>query len=47
MLGRSEIFRAAAIVAVVAVFIVALVAINRRPSAPVVETSPHHQSSIR
>ena len=40
MLGRSEIFRAAAIVAVVAVFIVALVAVNRRPSAPVVETYP-------
>ena len=40
MLGRSEIFRAAAILALVAVFIVALVAVNRRPSAPVIETSP-------
>lgn len=40
MLGRSEIFRAAAIVALVAVFIATLVAVNRRPSAPVVETSP-------
>ncbi|CAH1664530.1 putative entry exclusion protein TrbK-alt [Chelatococcus asaccharovorans] len=40
MLGRSEIFRAAAIVALVAVFIATLVAVNRRPPAPVVETSP-------
>lgn len=40
MLGRSEIFRAAAIVALVAVFIATLVAVNRRPSTPVVETSP-------
>ena len=40
MLGRSEIFRAAAIVALVAVFIATLVAVNRRPSAPVVETFP-------
>lgn len=40
MLGRSEIFRAAAIVALVAVFIATLVAVNRRPSAPVVEPSP-------
>ena len=40
MLGRSEIFRAAAIVALIAVFIVTLVAVNRRPSAPVVEASP-------
>ncbi|TAI63364.1 putative entry exclusion protein TrbK-alt [Bradyrhizobium sp. Leo170] len=40
MLGRSDIFRAAAIVALVAVFIATLVAVNRRPSAPVVETSP-------
>lgn len=38
MLGRSEIFRAAAIVALIAVVITALVAVNRRPSAPVVET---------
>jgi conjugative transfer region protein TrbK len=38
MLGRSEIFRAAAIVALIAVFIATLVAINRRPAAPVVET---------
>ena len=40
MLGRSEIYRAAAIVALVAVFVATLVAVNRRPSAPVVETSP-------
>jgi conjugative transfer region protein TrbK len=40
MLGRSEIFRAAAIVAMVAVFIATLVAVNRRPPAPVVEASP-------
>jgi conjugative transfer region protein TrbK len=40
MLGRSEIFRAAAIIALIASFIAALVAINRRPSAPAVETSP-------
>ena len=38
MLGRSDIFRAAAIVALVAVFIATLVAVDRRPSAPVVET---------
>ena len=40
MLGQSEIFRAAAIVALIACFIAALVGINRRPSAPVIETSP-------
>ena len=40
MLGRSEIFRAAAIVALVAVFIATLVAVNRRPSTPVVEPLP-------
>lgn len=40
MLGRSEIFRAAAIVALVALFVATLVAVNRRPSAPVVETPP-------
>ena len=40
MLGRSEIFRAAAIVALIAVFIATLVAVNRRPTAPVVEKSP-------
>jgi conjugative transfer region protein TrbK len=40
MLGRSEIFRAAAIVALVAVFIATLVAVNRRPPTPVVETAP-------
>jgi conjugative transfer region protein TrbK len=38
MLGRSEIFRAAAIVALIAVFIATLVAINRRPATPIVET---------
>jgi conjugative transfer region protein TrbK len=40
MLDRSDIFRAAAIVALIACFIAALVAINRRPSAPVAETFP-------
>lgn len=40
MLGRSEIFRAAAIVALIAVFIATLVAINRRPAAPAVEPPP-------
>lgn len=40
MLGRSEIFRAAAIVVLIACFIAALFVINRRPSTPVVETSP-------
>ena len=41
MLGRSELFRAAAIVALIACFIAALVAINRRPLAPTAdETSP-------
>ena len=41
MLGWSEIFRAAAIVALIACFIAALVAIDRRPSAPTAdETSP-------
>ena len=40
MLGWSEIFRAAAIVALIACFIAALVAINRQPSAPIAETSP-------
>ncbi len=40
MLGRSEIFRAAAIVALIAVFIATLVAVNRRPAAPAVEASP-------
>lgn len=40
MLGRSEIFRAVAIVALIAVFIATLVAVNRRPSVPVVETAP-------
>lgn len=40
MLGRSEIFRAAAIVALIGCFIATLAAINRRPSAPAVENSP-------
>jgi conjugative transfer region protein TrbK len=34
MLGRSEIFRSAAIVALIAVFVATLAAINRRPTAP-------------
>ncbi len=40
MLGRSEIFRAAAIVALIACFIATRAAINRRPTAPVAETLP-------
>ena len=40
MLGRSEIFRAAAIVALIAVFIATLVAINRHPAARAVEIPP-------
>jgi conjugative transfer region protein TrbK len=40
MLGRSEIFRVVAIVTLIAVFIATLVAINRRSSAPGVETPP-------
>src|ERR1700691_2159187 len=40
MLGRLEIFRAAAIVALIAVAITALVVTNRRHSAPIVETPP-------
>jgi conjugative transfer region protein TrbK len=40
MLGRSEIFRAAAIVTLIAVSIATLVAMNRRPTAPAVETPP-------
>ena len=48
MLGRSEIFRAAAIVALIAVAITALVVTNRRHSAPIAETaSDHRQPSIR
>lgn len=40
MLGRSEIFRAAAIVALIAVVITALMVTNRRHSAPVAEAPP-------
>ena len=40
MLGRSEIFRAAAIVALIAVAITALVVTNGRHSAPIAETPP-------
>lgn len=40
MLGRSDIFRAAAIVALIACFAATLFAINRRPSMPVVEPLP-------
>ncbi len=40
MLARSDLCRAAAIVVLIAVFIAALVAINRRPSRPVVESVP-------
>jgi conjugative transfer region protein TrbK len=40
MLGRSEIFRAAAIVALIAVVITALVVTNWRHSVPIAETPP-------
>ena len=40
MLGRSEIFRAAAIVALIACFVATLATINRRPTAPVAEPPP-------
>jgi len=40
MLNRSEIFRAAAIVVLIAVCVATLAAINRRPPASFVETSP-------
>ena len=40
MLGRSEVFRAAAIVALIACFVATLAAINRRPTAPVAEPPP-------
>jgi conjugative transfer region protein TrbK len=40
MLGRSEIFRVAARVALIACFIATLAAINRRPTPPVVEIPP-------
>ncbi len=40
MLGRSEIFRVAAIVALIACFIATLAAINRRPTPPVAEIPP-------
>jgi len=40
MLGRSEIFRAAAIIALIACFVATLAAINRHPSAPVAEPPP-------
>jgi conjugative transfer region protein TrbK len=38
MLGRSDTFRAAAIIALIAVAVVSLIAINRRPTPPVIET---------
>ena len=40
MLGRSDIFRAAAILALIACFAATLFAINRHPSMPVVEPLP-------
>lgn len=40
MLGRPEIFRTAAIVALIVCFVAALAAINRRPAAPVAEAPP-------
>ena len=38
MLGRSDTFRVAAIIALIAVAVVSLVAIHRRPVPPVIET---------
>lgn len=40
MLGRSEIFRAAAIVVLIAAFIATLFSINRHPSTPAAEIAP-------
>jgi conjugative transfer region protein TrbK len=40
MLGRSDTLRAIAIIVLMAVFVVSLVAINRRPRPPIVETPP-------
>lgn len=40
MLDRPETFRIAAIVVLIAVLVTALVAIHRRPSAPVAEDAP-------
>ena len=40
MLGRSEIYRAAAIVALIACFVATLAVINRRPSVPAAEDAP-------
>jgi len=40
MLGRSDTFRAAAIIALIACFAATLFAINRRPATPVVEPIP-------
>lgn len=40
MLGRSEIFRAAAIIVLIAAFVATLFAINRRPSTPAAEIAP-------
>jgi conjugative transfer region protein TrbK len=37
MLGRSDTFRAAAIIALIAVALVSLVAIHQRPAPPVIE----------
>jgi conjugative transfer region protein TrbK len=38
MLGRSDTFRVVAIIALIAVAVVSLVAIHRRPASPVIET---------
>ena len=38
MLGRSDMFRAAAIAALIAVLVASFVAVNRRPAAPVAPT---------
>ena len=40
MLGRSDVFRAAAIVALIAVAIVSLVVANRHPASVVIEALP-------
>ncbi len=44
MLGRSDTFRAAAIAIMIAVVVVSLFVINRRPAAPVTEAAPTVQS---
>ena len=44
-MGRPDLFRASAIVALIGVFIATLVAINRRPATPVVPDVPSASAS--